>query len=116
MVRHALRCDWKVGSPWRLIFRDGRVADAGEIAEIDPPKRIVVKWRNEWQPDFKAEGYSRCTFELEPVDKAVKLTITHVMDRADSKLIQAVSGGWPIILSNLKSLIETGEIVLNTAK
>lgn len=109
-------CDWKAGSSWRLIFTDGRVADAGEIVEIDPPKRLVVKWRNEWQPDFKAEGYSHCTFELEPMDKAVKLTVTHAMDRADSKLIQAVSGGWPRILSNLKSLLETGETVLNTAK
>jgi hypothetical protein len=52
--------------------------------------------------------------ELEPLDGAVKLTITHVMERAGSKLIEAVSGGWPRILSNLKSLLETGEVVLKT--
>ena len=51
-------------------------------------------------------------FELEPAADAVKLTVTHVMDRAQSKLIDAVSGGWPRILSNLKSLLETGRIVL----
>jgi hypothetical protein len=45
---------------------------------------------------------------------AVKLTISHVMDRAESKLIEAVSGGWPRILSNLKSILETGEIALKT--
>jgi hypothetical protein len=51
--------------------------------------------------------------ELEPISDAVKLTITHTMDRAESKFIDAVSGGWPRILSNLKSLMETGQVVLN---
>jgi uncharacterized protein YndB with AHSA1/START domain len=106
--------DWKKGSPWLLVFPDGRVADGGEIVEFDPPRRLVLKWRNEWKPEFKAEGYARCTMELEALDGAVKLSITHVMDRADSKFIQAVSGGWPRILSNLKSLLETGAIVLKS--
>jgi uncharacterized protein YndB with AHSA1/START domain len=106
--------DWKPGSPWRLVFADGRVADAGEIAEADPPKRLIIKWRNEWKPELKAEGFSYCTFTLEPANGAVKLTITHTIDRADSKLIEAVSGGWPKILSNLKSLLETGKIALET--
>ena len=105
--------DWKVGSSWNLVFADGRIADAGEILEIDPPRRLVFKWRNEWKPEMKAEGYSRCTVDLERIDGAVKLTITHVMDLAESKFIGAVSGGWPRILSNLKSLLETGTIVLN---
>jgi uncharacterized protein YndB with AHSA1/START domain len=104
--------DWRVGSPWRLEFDDGRIADAGEILEVDPPKRLVIKWRNEWKPELKAEGYARCTFEIEPVEGAVKLTIVHAMDRPQSKLIAAVSNGWPRILSNLKSLLETGEIIM----
>ena len=85
-------CDWKMGSPWKLVYADGRTADAGEVVESDPPKRLALKWRNEWNPEMKAEGYSRCTFDLEPVTGAVKLTVTHVMDRAPSKLIWAVSG------------------------
>jgi uncharacterized protein YndB with AHSA1/START domain len=104
--------DWKPGAPWRLVFADGRTADTGEVVAVDPPKRLVVKWRNEFKPELKEEGYSRCTFELEPTDAAVKLTITHAMERSDSKFIVAVSGGWPRVLSNLKSLLETGEIVL----
>ena len=104
--------EWKVGSPWRLIFPDGRIADTGEIVEVDPPKRLVLRWRNEFKPELKAEGYSRCTVELEPAGDAVKLTVTHSMDRPESKFIEKVSGGWPRILSNLKSLLETGEIVL----
>jgi uncharacterized protein YndB with AHSA1/START domain len=106
--------DWKAGSSWQLVFPDGRVADTGEIVEVDPLKRLVLKWRNEFRPELKAEGYASCTIQLEPMADAVKLTISHVMDRAESKLIEAVSGGWPRILSNLKSILETGEIVLKT--
>jgi uncharacterized protein YndB with AHSA1/START domain len=105
-------CDWKVGSSWKLVFADGRIADAGEVVEVDPPKRLVLKWRNEWNPEMQAEGDSKCTFELEPTTGAVKLTVTHAMDRAQSKFIGAVSGGWPKILSNLKSLLETGTVAL----
>jgi uncharacterized protein YndB with AHSA1/START domain len=103
---------WTVGSPWKLTFSDGRVADTGEIVEADPPRRLVIKWRNEFREELKAEGYSRCAFDLEALDGAVKLTITHGMDRPGTKLIEAVSGGWPRILSNLKSLLETGEAVM----
>lgn len=100
---------WKKGSPWKLTYPDGRVADSGEILEADPPRRIVIRWQNEWKPELKAEGPSLCTMELEPMGRAVKLTVTHQMERPDSKMITAVSGGWPLILSNLKSLLETGE-------
>jgi Activator of Hsp90 ATPase homolog 1-like protein len=58
--------DWKAGSPWRLVFPDGRTADAGEILEVEPQKRLVIKWRNEFKPELKAEGYSCCTIALEP--------------------------------------------------
>lgn len=105
--------DWKVGSPWKLIFPDGRLADTGEIVELDRQRRIVLKWRHELRPELKAEGYARCVIELEPQGGAVKLTISHTMERAGSKLIEAVSDGWPRILSNLKSLLETGQIILN---
>jgi uncharacterized protein YndB with AHSA1/START domain len=106
--------DWKIGSPWRMVYPDGKLTDTGEVLEFDPPKRLVLKWLNEWSEDLKAEGYSRCTMEIEPMDNAVKLTVTHTMERAESKLIGAVSGGWPRILSNLKSLLETGHVVLES--
>ena len=107
-----IETQWKAGSPWRLEFKDGRVADSGTIVAIDPPKRLVLEWRNEWSPELNAEGYARCTMELEPADGVVKLTVTHEMARAGSKLIDAVGGGWPKILSNLKSLLETGDVVM----
>ena len=107
-----IQTEWKRGAHWELLFPDGRIADTGEILEFDPPRRLVLKWRNEFRPELKAEGYAQCTMELEASPNAVKLTITHSIDRAESKIIEAVSGGWPRILSNLKSLLETGEVVL----
>jgi len=107
-----IEADWKAGGPWKLIFPDGRTADSGQITEFDPPSRMVIRWRHELSPELQAEGYSRCTMELEPVADTVKLTITHAIDRADSQFIGKVSGGWPRILSNLKSLLETGQIIL----
>lgn len=109
-----IETDWKAGSPWRMVHPDGRVSDGGEILEIERPKRIVLKWKHEFRPELAAEGYARCIMEIEPLNAAVRLTITHSIERADSKLIEAVSGGWPRILSNLKSLLETNEVVLKT--
>ena len=109
-IRH--ETDWKKGSPWKMMFPDGRVGDTGEIVESDPPKRLVLKWRNEFMPELKAEGYSRCVIEIEPVGETAKLTISHSMEKENSKFIEAVSGGWPRIISNLKSLLETGKTIL----
>jgi len=110
-------CDWKPGSSWRLMFEDGRVADAGEILEAVPGKRLVIRCRNEFKPELKAEGYSRCTMEIEMADyypdfggKAVKLTIHHQLEGEGTKFVEAVSGGWPKVLSNLKSLLESGDV------
>jgi uncharacterized protein YndB with AHSA1/START domain len=102
-------CDWKAGAPWQLRFADGRVGDTGEVLEIDPPRRLALRWQNEFRPELKAEGPAKCTFELEPNGEVVKLTITHSSPRKDSQLIVAVADGWPKILSNLKSLLETGQ-------
>jgi uncharacterized protein YndB with AHSA1/START domain len=82
------------------------------LLEIDPPRQMVIRWLNVWKPEIKAEGPGRCTIELEPKGRAVKLTITHESDRPRSKLINAVSGGWPLVISNLKSLLETGELAI----
>ncbi len=94
-------------------FPDGRVADTGEIMEFEPGKRLAIRWQNEFMPEMKAEGVSLCTMEIDPAaGETVKLTVTHGMAREDSKFIGAVSTGWPQILSNLKSLLETGSAVL----
>jgi uncharacterized protein YndB with AHSA1/START domain len=120
--------DWTPGAPWRLVRPDGTVTDVGEVLEAEPGRRLVLRWRNEFVPELTAEGYSRCIMEIEPAKgaangqaavggagDAVKLTVTHTIERDPlhpSRFIAAVSGGWPQVLSNLKSLLETGAAVL----
>lgn len=104
--------DWTVGASWKILSPDNEVLDAGEIVESDPPRRLVIRWHHLSKPELEVEGSSYCTIELEPFDATVKLSITHTIERDASKLIAAVSGGWPKVVSNLKSLLETGETAL----
>jgi uncharacterized protein YndB with AHSA1/START domain len=104
--------DFKAGSPWKLVSGDGDVWDSGAIVEADPPRRMVIRWHHQKKPELHAEGPSTCTIELQPEAGAVKLSITHAIEREGSKVINAVSGGWPKVISNLKSLLETGSIAL----
>ncbi len=109
-----VRCEsqWTAGSAWTMTYPDGRVTDTGEIAEAVPQQRVVIRWRHRSNPEFVAEGESRCTMELEPTGSAVKFSITHTIERENSKFIAAVTSAWPKVVSNLKSLLETGSIVL----
>ena len=103
---------WTPGSSWKMVYPDGSITDAGEIVEAEAPRRLVIRWQHQKKPELKAEGESLCTMELEPSGTAVKLSITHTIERDPSTLIAAVAGGWPKIISNLKSLLETGSTVL----
>jgi hypothetical protein len=67
-------------------------------------------------PELRAEGYSRLTYELEQLGESVKLTLIHEMEMPDSKVIEAVSDGWPSLLASLKSLLETGEPLAETTR
>jgi uncharacterized protein YndB with AHSA1/START domain len=102
--------DWHVGSAWKM-YADGHLMDAGEILESVPPQRLMLSWRSEWSAEFKAEGKSTCVFEIEPTPPSAKLTLTHSSERPNSKFIGAVAEGWPMVISNLKSLLETGEVL-----
>jgi uncharacterized protein YndB with AHSA1/START domain len=102
-------CEWKPGASWRIVVPGGRVADSGEILEIQPGRRLVLSWRHELNPGMRAEGYSRLTYEMEKQGESVELAVIHQMDKPGSKFIEAVSDGWPRILASLKSLLETGE-------
>ena len=106
--------EWKPGASWKILMPDERVADSGEVVEIEPNRRLVLKWRNEFRPELKAEGYSRMTCELEKEGNSVKLTLIHEIEKEGSKFIEAVSTGWPHILASLKSLLETGESLEET--
>jgi uncharacterized protein YndB with AHSA1/START domain len=112
-----MRCEslFQAGSSWKLVAEDGQIFDTGEIVEAEPPRRLVIRWQHQNKPELKEEGESLCTMELEPMDAAVKLSVTHTIERKPSKFIGAVSGGWPKILCNLKSLLETGSTALREA-
>jgi uncharacterized protein YndB with AHSA1/START domain len=106
--------EWKPGSPWRLVAPDGRILDSGEVLEIEPPKRLVLKWRHHLFPEMAGDGDSIMTYEIEKKEDSVKLTVTHVNGVTGSRFIKGVSNGWPQILSSLKSLLETGESLEST--
>jgi uncharacterized protein YndB with AHSA1/START domain len=107
---YSQRSSWSVGADYEIVDSAGKAWDVGKVLEHDPPRRLVVSWLHLNDPAMKAEGESTCAFELEPAGEGVtRLTLTHSIALAPSKLIGAVSTGWPMILSSLKSLIETGQ-------
>ena len=106
--------DWKPGSSYTgratgmTISPDMPIAE-GENLEVDPPRRLVQTFRALWSDDVKGEGNSRVTWEIEPIGDSCRLTVTHdqLREGANSELY----GGWPMILSGLKTLLETGEML-----
>ena len=100
---------WKKGADYAIVSGDGEAWDTGKVLACDPPKRLSVTWTHQKDAAMKAVGESVATFDIEPVnDRVTKLTITHTIGVSPSKFIEAVSTGWPSILANLKSLLETG--------
>lgn len=104
---------WTTGASWTRFSDDGGVVDEGEIIAAEPSRRLVIRWRHQKHPELSAEGPSLCTMEMEHDGTAIKLSITHTIERASSKLIAAVSEGWPKVAANLKSLLETGSAILD---
>ena len=108
MFGRRVESTWKVGAPVRYVGRDGKLSDSGEVLEADPPRRLVFTWRVEFDDALRREGYSKVTFELEPLGGEVKLTVVHDELREGSGVLKGISGGWPKALASLKSLLETG--------
>jgi DNA-binding transcriptional ArsR family regulator/uncharacterized protein YndB with AHSA1/START domain len=104
--------EWKPGSPYAVTTGAGAMTlIEGENLEVDPPRRLVQSARMLWGDDVKAEGTSRVTWEIEPVGDSCRLTVTHSELNHDAN--DQLYGGWPMILSGLKTWIET-ETVLTT--
>lgn len=101
--------DWQPGSAWEHIrANDERTVElVGKVIEVDPPKRLVISWANASQAADPA-SYSRVSFDIVDYDDMVRLTVTHDDLIADSGMARGVSKGWPIVLSSLKSFVETG--------
>jgi uncharacterized protein YndB with AHSA1/START domain len=101
--------DWNPGSGWEHIrASDERTVElVGKVIEVSPPTRLVISWANASQAADPA-SYSRVTFEIEEYENMVRLTVAHDELEADSGMAKGISKGWPVILSSLKSFLETG--------
>jgi uncharacterized protein YndB with AHSA1/START domain/DNA-binding transcriptional ArsR family regulator len=105
-----LSSDWTRGSRFEMADpASGRVLGEGENLEVDPPHRLVQSMVALWGDDVKAEGTSRVTWEIEPVGDSCRLTVTH--DQLREGANDQLYGGWPMILSGLKTWLETGELL-----
>lgn len=99
--------DWTPGSPYESAHPSGVEIAAGENLEVEPPRRLVQSFNALWSDDVRLQGTSRVTWDIEPVGDSCRLTVTHDQLREDAN--PELYGGWPQILSGLKTLLETGE-------
>jgi len=102
--------DWTVGSPYTFAHSHapGLIAE-GTNLEVDPPRKLVQSYTALWSDDAKKEGSSRVTYEIEPVGDSCRLTVTH--DRLREGASPELYGGWPMVLSGLKTWLESGELL-----
>ena len=101
---------WEIGSPYKFT-RQGKDHIEGKVLAFEPPKRLSYTWdprSTDAETDAKRERTSRVTFDLEPRGKVVKLTVTHDNLDEGGKTLRDISGGWPLVIASLKSLLETG--------
>jgi uncharacterized protein YndB with AHSA1/START domain len=105
-----VRSDWTPGSSYEAVHAGAGIPiSEGENLEVDPPRRLVQSMTALWSDDVKGEGTSRVTWEIEPVGTSCRLTVTH--DQLREGANDELYGGWPMILSGLKSLLEIGESI-----
>lgn len=106
----AVESDWRTGSPWRMLQPDGSPDVSGEVLESDPPRRLKLSWRVDWAGQLEP---AIVTYEIEQVGDVAKLTLTqHTPGAAPRKYVKAGEQGWAIIMSSLKSLLETGKPII----
>ncbi len=104
----AVRSDWTPGSRLEMGSANApALLGEGEVLEVDPPRRLVHSMVALWSDEAKSEGTSRVTWEIEPVGDSCRLLLTHDQLRDDAN--SEIFGGWPMILSGLKTWLETGE-------
>ena len=115
--RHRNVSDWEPGSAWQhQDYDDPHIVDlVGKVVERAPSHRLVLTWA--FPSDaYNPEKHSRVTFLVEPFMETVRLTVTHEELEADSPMLHGISQGWPVVLSSLKTLLETGQALPMTTK
>jgi uncharacterized protein YndB with AHSA1/START domain len=107
----AITVEPNVGGTFALLMDDGKVDSGGRVLVYDKPKRFAVTWRVEWLPDFRDLPEGIVIFDLAPSGETVRLTVSEIHDPALPEMFkQGGRSGWPVILSGLKSLLETGRV------
>ncbi len=108
-ARHRNRSDWKVGSRWtHEDYDDPKTIDiVGKVVESSPPRRLVVTWASP-ADEGKPDKTSRVTYEIDPYVDVVRLRVTHDELEPDSPMLKGISTGWPLVVSALKTQLETG--------
>jgi uncharacterized protein YndB with AHSA1/START domain len=114
--RTEVQSDFEVGSPIRFYIETGEVGCEGEILTADRPNELAYTWQFPLNPETKDEPPSRVTFKLEKIAAGTKLTMVHDQFEKDSKMLGIVDQGWPLVLSGLKTLLESGTAVDFTAE
>jgi uncharacterized protein YndB with AHSA1/START domain len=104
-----VKSDWQAGSPLTYAYADGGLAADGQVIEASPPSKLVMTFRALWDPALASEPPFRLTWEIEPVGAACRLTVTLDGFAEGSKMLEQARGGMPMIISGLKTLLETGE-------
>jgi uncharacterized protein YndB with AHSA1/START domain len=104
-----MESDWKTGSSFKLLIMDGRIDSQGKVLEADPPRRLVLTWHVEWMDEFRHLPEAIVTFQIDPLGDVVRFTVSEFHPAGiDEKYLEGGRRGWPIILSGLKTLLETG--------
>lgn len=109
--------DWKPGSRWEHQHADDpkAVDIVGKVVESNPPRRLVFTWARPQEADDESK-HSRVAIDIEPqAEGLVRLTVTHEDLERDPQMLAGISGGWPKVLSNLKTLLETGRVLPRAA-
>ncbi|WP_211754409.1 SRPBCC family protein [Nocardioides gansuensis] len=103
------RSDWTTGSSYHARVPGGIDIAQGENLVVEPPRLLVQSFTALWSDDVKAQGTTRVTWEIEPVGDSCRLTVVH--DQLPEEANAELYGGWPMILSGLKTLLETGQLL-----
>jgi uncharacterized protein YndB with AHSA1/START domain len=108
--QHENASDWKPGSKWehRRFDRERTPDIVGKVVECSPPKRLVLTWAFP-ADEARASKHSRVTIEIEAYRKGTRLTVTHDGLEPGSEMLEGITEGWPMVLSSLKTLMETGK-------
>jgi uncharacterized protein YndB with AHSA1/START domain len=102
---HSNVSNWKKGSHWQHVALDGTIKLIGEVLEVTPEKLLVLTWVNA----LNVTDYSRVAIDVTPINASVRVAITHNNFKDDSKMFDDIKIGWPMVLSSMKSFLETGE-------